>query len=110
MPSSGIRPEPDIDTINPLTAHTIEGHNQANLEIEAEGKEDWRSNIRISDTYLRYRFHLEELLEPFYDMWDGHLGHIKATVNRIELKPDSKRMGTPHCLRTEEGRHVTILY
>lgn len=52
MPMSGIRPESDIDTINRLTAHTIDGYNQANLEMNAEGKEHWRSNINISDTYL----------------------------------------------------------
>lgn len=68
MPKSGIRPEPDVDTIKPLKAHAVDDHNQANREIESEGKEYWRSNRSISDTYLRYLFQLEKLLKPVADM------------------------------------------
>lgn len=53
----GSRPMPFIlqehvvETINPLTAHTGDDHDQANREIEAEGNEDWRSNTNISYAY-----------------------------------------------------------
>lgn len=86
-----LQPEPDIETITLLT-QVVAGHKKASLEIEAEGKEDWRTNINISDTRIRHRKKLDEVLEPFADIWDGHLDNINGNVYRIELKPNSKQI------------------
>lgn len=90
IPMTGLQPEPDIEKIKKFAAHAMDGYNNANQKIEAGGTLDWRTNINISDTYSRHRKELEGILEPFADMWDGQIGHIKATVHSIELKPNLK--------------------
>lgn len=87
---SGIKPEPNVETIAGLPYNDVADNNKANKTAEPENKKNWRRNINISPQYNRYRQQVEEVLDLFADKWDGHLGNIKATIHRIEFKPNSK--------------------
>lgn len=64
VPISGIQPENDIETIAVLSFNAVDNHHDANKNMEAEEKEDWRNNVNVSDTHTRYRSQLEDVLGP----------------------------------------------
>lgn len=97
MRPNALQPEPDIETIMPLTTDAVDGHNKACYAIFA-GDINWRTNITLSDMYSCYQKEFEEVLKLFSDILDGHLGYINETIYRIRLKPNSKPIFQyPYC-------------
>jgi len=50
-------------------------------------------HVHTSNVPVRLRPQVLSLLEQHRALWSGHLGSIKATQHRIELKPGSKPVG-----------------
>lgn len=49
-----------------------------------------RRNYRSIRSTRNFRDHLLALLEPYAEIWDGHLGTVNITQHWIELTPDPK--------------------
>lgn len=67
-------------------------------------KEDWRSQLKLGKAMEPERARIIEMLSEFESMWDGHLGTIRQTKHRIELKPDSKPVHQPPYRNGPDGR------
>lgn len=66
--------------------------NPINLESQQDTTDTgvWKTEVRIGKEYQSEREKIIDLLEPFADMWDGHLGEISKAKHRICLEENAK--------------------
>ena len=73
---------------------TFEEFAKRNEEVgqsdKTDVKTDWRTMVNIDEKYVAYKEKLTTMLEKHQQMWDGHLGSIKATRHYIELTEDAR--------------------
>lgn len=52
---------------------------------------DQREEVDLPSENRYYRENMIDMFAAFREIWDGHLGRVKAVKHRIELKSDGAR-------------------
>lgn len=64
---------------------------QKHIEVQAEDIEkekiDCKKTVQVSPTFDKWEPEINEMLQEFTNMWDGHLGTIKTVKHHIDLDP-----------------------
>ena len=57
----------------------------------------WQDDVKIGEVHEDGREEIVRMLAPYAEMWDGHLGNIKAVKHRIDVTPGSAPVfGVPY--------------
>lgn len=72
----------------------INRHEKVHSSDSKQAKTDWKEEVNMSNNYLKYRQEFIQMLESFYNIWDGLFGRIIVAKLRIQLDPGATHINS----------------